>query len=128
ADIGLAQQQLRGLAVRQGTRELRRLGPASDQRRDESLLLQVGIVRACCECVEKLRGSRLCIGLTHSEPAGEVLAEYAGQGVPAGGSARSPSGRWIGCRAGGQQRDGEKKRAADRADLLHSPSLRHAKG
>ena len=126
AHLGLAKQQLRRLAVRQCVRQLYSLRAASDQRRDEGLLLQVAIIGAGRERVEKLRSRRLRVRLAHGKPACQILSEHPGQRIPTG-HGRSAGRRRIGCRTGGQQRNRKKKWATDGADLLHLLRLRHAR-
>ena len=124
AHLGLAQQQLRRLAVRQGAGELHCLGAPGDQARHEGLLLQIGVVRLSGERVEELRGRSLGIRLAHGEPARQVLAKHRRRRVPAG-RRRRPGRRGIRCGTGRQQRDGEQKRSTDGADMLHLQTLRH---
>ena len=59
AHLGLAQQKLRRLAVRQLAGKLHRLGAAGDQAGDERLLQQFRIIRLRGERAQELRGGRL---------------------------------------------------------------------
>ena len=59
------------------------------------------------------------VRLAHGEAAGQELAEHAGRRVAVWPAAVARLGDGIRCRAGRQQGEGEKKRAAGAADMLH---------
>ncbi len=120
--LALPQQELRGLALGQFAGKLHRLGTARDQAGNERLLQQFPIVGLAGQRTEELgrRGRR--IRLAHGEPPHQVAAEDTRRCLP-GLRHRHPGGGRIGCRAGRQQGEGEKKRATSATDVLHPLSL-----
>ena len=99
ADFHLAEQQLRGLAVRQLVRQLHRLGAAGDQAGDEGLLQQVLVVGARGEGAQELRRGGLRIRLrqakrpTRNSPnTPDAALTWRGAGGPAGGRIRGGTG------------------------------------